>query len=66
MRSPHLASVKMNYFDHFIFSAKLSLRFMWGSFCAVIHAFIPDILVRSSSEIARQIIKVIQMTNYHT
>ena len=46
----HLKEVKMSYIKHMKFSLYLSYMFGKASFCALIHAIYPDILVTTSTD----------------
>ena len=41
----------MSYYQHFCFSMYLARRFAIGSVKAVIHAFLPDYFITSSSDL---------------
>ena len=45
----HPKSVCLTYFEHFKFSMYLSYKFGLASFCAIIHAIYPDVLITHSS-----------------
>lgn len=50
----------MTYSDHLLFSLQLSSLFFVGSVKAFIHAFYPDILANSSTEVNELIAKKIK------
>ena len=45
----HPQSVCLSYFEHCMFSLKLSYNFFNAGFKAIIHAFIPNLYITSSS-----------------
>ena len=47
----HPSNVCMTYFQHMKLSLELSYLFFIGSIKAIIHAFIPDLFITSSTEI---------------
>jgi hypothetical protein len=51
----HPAQVCMSYYQHFWFSMYLARRFAIGSVKAVIHAFLPDYFITSSSDLIEDI-----------
>ena len=51
----HPAQVCMSYYQHFCFSMYLARRFAIGSAKAVIHAFLPDYFITSSSDLIEDI-----------
>ena len=51
----HPAQVCMSYYQHFCFSMYLARRFAIGSVKAVIHAFLPDYFITSSSDLIEDI-----------
>ena len=46
----HPANVCMTYTEHFLFSMRMSAVLFYGGFCAIVHAFIPDIFVTSTTD----------------
>jgi len=50
LKSKHLDDVNMTYTEHMNFSLGLSKIFLVASVKAVIHAFIPDVLITSSTD----------------
>ncbi len=50
LKSKHLDDVNMTYTQHMKFSLGLSKIFLVASVKAVIHAFIPDVLIASSTD----------------
>ena len=50
LQSKHLDDVNMTYTEHMKFSLDLSKIFLLASVKAVIHAFIPDVLITSSTD----------------
>ena len=56
----HPKNVCMTYWFHFKLSLGLSYLFLKGSAGALIHAFIPDTLVTSSTDISNQITKILK------
>jgi len=61
LRSKHLEDVNMTYTEHMNFSLGLSKIFLVASVKAVIHAFIPDVLITSSTDY----IKVLKDKMHH-
>ena len=61
LRSKHLEDVNMTYVEHMMFSLGLSQIFLVASVKAVIHAFIPDVLITSSTDY----IKVLKDKMHH-
>jgi hypothetical protein len=51
----HPAQVCMSYYQHFCFSMYLARRFAMGSVKAIIHAFLPDYFITSSSDLIEDI-----------
>lgn len=50
LKSKHLEDVNMTYTEHMMFSLGLSKIFLLASVKAIIHAFIPDVLITSSTD----------------
>ena len=50
MESKHLQDVNISYTEHMIFSLGLSKIFLEAGAKAIIHAFIPDVLITSSTD----------------
>jgi hypothetical protein len=48
--STHLEEMKMGYFEHMLVSLHYALILLLSFFKALIHAFIPDVYVTSTSE----------------
>lgn len=46
----HLREIRMNYFDHFWRSLEISIIMFRGSIMAFVHALIPDLFVKSSTD----------------
>lgn len=46
----HPRQVCMTYFEHFKLSMNFSMLFFYAGFAAVIHAFIPDLHIHTTSE----------------
>ena len=55
----HPNTVCMSYFKHWKFSMYLSGCMMMGSIKAIIHAFVPMLCIKSSSDMSHYIIKSI-------
>ena len=51
----HPKNVCMTYLEHCMFSLKISKTFLVGSFKALVHAFIPDIYITSTSDIVSDV-----------
>ena len=56
----HPQNVCMTYWKHLKLSMGLSFLFMKGATCALIHSFIPDILLSSSTDISNQITQILK------
>ena len=50
MESKHLKDINMTYTEHMMFSLGLSKIFLEAGAKAIIHAFIPDVLLTSSTD----------------
>ena len=46
----HPAQVCMTYSQHFLFSMKMATMFVWASYTAVVHAFLPDLYTTSTTD----------------
>ncbi len=46
----HPTNVCMTYTEHFIFSMRMSFVLFYGGFCAIVHAFIPDLFITSTTD----------------
>ena len=55
LRFNHLEEMNMNYFEHMFISLNYALILFISFIKAVIHAFIPDIFVTSTSECINEI-----------
>ncbi len=55
LRFNHLEKMNMNYFEHMFISLNYALILFISFIKAVIHAFIPDIFVTSTSECINEI-----------
>ena len=55
----HLEDVNMSYFEHMKFSASLSKLFVEGAVKALIHAFLPETFITSSTDISKQLHQVL-------
>ena len=51
----HPSNVCMTYFEHCMFSLKLSFMLGVGSFKAIIHALFPDYYITSTSDLVKKI-----------
>ena len=51
----HPARVCMSYWTHFRFSAYLAREFLVAAFCALVHAFYPDVFLTHSSDTVRRL-----------
>lgn len=58
----HPDQVCMSYWTHFKLSMNLSFLFFKGSCCAFVHAFIPDVLIKSSTVISNNIVEIINIS----
>ena len=59
-RFKHLPQVCMTYTTHMCLSLRLSALFFKGSVQAFIHAFIPDVLTKSSSTVNQTVTEIIE------
>ena len=50
LESQHLKDVDMTYWEHLQFSLSLSKIFLEASFKAIVHAFLPDVYITSSTD----------------
>ena len=62
--SNHLTEINMEWNEHCLFSLKLAGFMFWGSICAVIHAILPDVAVRSSTVISAKISDLIKSVGH--
>ena len=46
----HPTNVCMTYTEHFMFSMRMSIVLFYGGFCAIVHAFIPDVFITSTTD----------------
>jgi len=56
----HPKNVCMTYFQHFRFSMYLCSLFCKGAFFALLHSFLPDFFITSSSDIVNNIQNLIK------
>ena len=49
-KSQHLKDIDMTYGKHLLFSLSLSKIFLESSIKAIIHAFLPDVYITSSTD----------------
>ena len=56
----HPNKVGMTYNEHMVFSFKLSLLFLEGTYKALVHSILPQFYITSSSDISNKIINIIQ------
>ena len=56
----HPKKVCMTYFQHFRFSMYLCCLFCKGAFFALLHSFLPDFFITSSSDIVNNIQNLIK------
>tara|TARA_S200000501_G_scaffold246319_1_gene230666 strand:- start:315 stop:518 length:204 start_codon:yes stop_codon:yes gene_type:complete len=62
--SNHLTEINMEWKEHCLFSLKLAGFMFWGSICAVVHAILPDVAVRSSTVISGKINALIKSVGH--
>ena len=62
-RFKHLPQVCMTYTTHMCLSLRLSALFFKGSVQAFIHAFIPDVLTKSSSTVNQTVTEILEDAN---
>ena len=55
LHSNHLNEINMNYLQHMLVSLNYALILFLSCIKAIIHAFIPDIFITSTSECIREI-----------
>ena len=46
----HPTNVCMTYTEHWRFSMHMSAVLFYGGFCAIVHAFIPDVFITSTTD----------------
>lgn len=46
----HPTKVCMTYKEHWWFSMRMSAVLFYGGFCAIVHAFIPDVFITSTTD----------------
>jgi hypothetical protein len=51
----HLIEIGENYFAHFSFAAKSSIKLMIASFILIIHAILPFIFIKTGSNYVKKI-----------
>jgi hypothetical protein len=56
----HPSNVCMSYFQHMKFALRLSYHFFLGTITTFIHAFIPDIFVKTPTDISKHIHHLIE------
>ena len=62
----HLKTMNMDYFEHMLISLNYALILFISTIKAIIHAFIPDIFITSTSECINEInIKLNKNKNYY-
>ena len=62
--STHLTEINMEWKEHCLFSLKLAGWMFWGSICAVVHAILPDIAIKSSTVISGKITHLIKTVGH--
>lgn len=62
--SNHLTEINMEYREHCLFSLNLARHMLWGSICAIIHAFLPDVAIKSSTLISGKISGLIKSVGH--
>ena len=62
----HLTQVCMTYTEHMFLSLHLSICFLTGSACALIHAFLPNNFQSSSTTISSYIVEKIKNSGCQT
>ena len=50
MKSKHLVDINADYYDHMWFSLTLSGKLITGSVKALVHAFLPDQFITSTTD----------------
>ena len=58
----HPKNVCMNYFSHMCLSLRFSYLFFKGSIFAIIHAFIPDILIASTTSLNNELYELLKVS----
>jgi len=56
----HSNKVGMTYKEHMVFSFKLSLLFLKGTYKALVHSILPQFYITSSSDISNKIVNIIK------
>ena len=51
----HPANVCMSYFEHWYFAMEMSGRMLYGSVTSLVHAFIPDLFITSTTDTVNKI-----------
>ena len=62
----HPQKVCMSYFQHCCFSLKLAHYFIVGTFKAIVHAFLPNFYITSSSDMIEDVKKEISKAGCHS
>ncbi len=55
----HLTENNITYIKHFKQASFISLKMLYGSISCAIHAIYPDIFKTTGSDIAREIVKIV-------
>lgn len=56
----HPQNVCMTYFSHMFLSLKFSYLFFKGGVLSILHAFIPDICIKSTTDVNSEIYKILK------
>ena len=56
----HPKNVCMTYSEHFKLSMNFSLLFLYAGYAAVVHAFIPDVHIHTTSETVEKIQQILK------
>ena len=51
----HPANVCMSYFEHWYFAMEMSGRMLYGSVTSLVHVFIPDLFITSTTDTVNKI-----------
>jgi len=60
MKNTHLLSVNENYFIHMINAFQYFFKFFFATLAVLIHAFFPELLKNTASNIAKSIINDVE------
>lgn len=61
----HPKNVCMTYFEHMKISLTFSFLFFKGNILSIIHAFLPDLFISSTTDINQQIYNILKDNGCH-